>query len=158
MIEQIVKDWVKGKERALIKNYDEKGLRSSGNWANDLESVFSVSKTQINVKFLGSYYSEWLEEPGRAPNKNQDPVALRAFVGWAGSTWLKDWVERKGIGANPYAIAWKIAREGVPVPNENNPGGLISDILNLEAVQELAKLVGDYYINEIRTDLKQIRL
>jgi len=158
MVESIVKDWIKGTERDLVKSYRDKGLSASGNWEKELESVFKISKTNVNIKFLGSSYTQYLEVPGRGPNKNQDPVALRAFVGWAGSTFLKDWVERKGISANPFCIACKIAREGIPVPNKNNPGGLVSDVINKTTIQELAKRIGDFYINEIRTDLKSIKI
>jgi len=72
---------------------------------------------------------------GRKPNRKQDGLSIRKWVGWAGSTFLKDWVEAKGISISPYAVAYSIARKG----NSLYPNGstLISDLINETLVNNL---------------------
>ena len=74
---------------------------------------------------------------GRRPNFNQDPKAIKRFVGFAGSTFLKDWVKNKGLSINPYAVAYKIARKGIAEPTP--PNGLVTEVVNDEAIKELGK-------------------
>ena len=147
-------DWTDDKKRELIENYNRLGFKSSGNWAQELETQVTFNQSLVNIRFLGAQYTEYLVN-GRAPNKNQDQERLIAFVGWAGSTWLKDWVNRTGINANPYAVAWKIGREGIEVPNENNPGTLVSDVLNRREVDLLVNEIGGEIIGQLKSDLTQ---
>jgi len=78
---------------------------------------------------------------------------LKAWVGWAGSTFLKKWVDDKGLNINPFAVAWKIAREGWRVPNSNNSGKLLDDVLSFSKVEELAKLIGSDIEKDLRTEI-----
>ena len=72
---------------------------------------------------------------GRKPNRIQDPAKIKAWVGWAGSTFIKDWVEAKGLSISPYAVAYSIARKG----NSLYPQGstLLSDVINPNMVNSL---------------------
>ena len=64
----------------------------------------------------------------------------------------------KGIDVNPYAAAHKIVYQGITVPNPNNPGGVISDIINDQWFAELNKIIGLDVITDIRSDvLKQFK-
>lgn len=150
-----VLEWVDGRKRALVNNYRRLGFKASGQWEKDLESQTKFEFSKINIRFLGSAYTQQLTE-GRGPNRDQSPEGLRAFVGWAGNTWLKDWVNRRGINASPFAIAWKIGREGIEVPNQNNPGTLVSDVLNINEVNKLVLGLGDAVIIGLKTDIKKI--
>lgn len=152
MIKELVEDWTRKIEAGLINNYNRLGLNASGDWGREVESVSKVSQTTINIKFLGAPYTGVLTE-GRKPNKNQDPSVLHKWVGWAGSTILKDWVNQKGISANPFAVAYKIAREGIKVPNPNNPGTLISDVINEKTIQDLIDSLRIFVIDDIKSDV-----
>lgn len=147
--EKIIK-WLDETKADLISNYDRLGLRASGNWANDLETGFIQNKTGYKIFIKGSQYTGVLEY-GRKPNSNQEN--LRSFVGWAGNTWLKDWVQKKGLNISPFAIAYKIGREGIQVPNKFNKGGLVNDVLTKERIDKLVNELGMVYIESIKSDL-----
>jgi hypothetical protein len=149
MIEQIIDNWLTDIETDLIANYDRLGLRASGDWANSLEKFQKKEGKYLKVGILGNDYTIYLED-GRRPNKNQSDDKLKAWVGWAGSTFLKEWVDNKNIDASPYAIAWKIAREGWTVPNKNNKGGLVSDVVNVESIRDLSREISLSIIKEFR--------
>lgn len=87
----------------LIPKFRELGMPASGEWEDNVEA----RRNEI----WGTQYTKYLVE-GRPPNTDQSPEGLRKFVGWAGSTFIKEWVRDKGIPDNPYAVAYKIAREG----------------------------------------------
>lgn len=152
MIKELVEDWTKKIENDLIENYNRIGLKASGNWEKELESQVKISPKSINIRFLGSSYTGVLTQ-GRKPNKNQEPSKLRAWVGWAGSTFLKDWVNQKNISANPFAVAYKIAREGIKVPNSHNPGTLVSDAINDSSIQKLIDDLKIFVIDDIKSDI-----
>lgn len=79
------------------------GMNASGEWVRNLEAK--------NDEIWGRDYSEYLAK-GRPPNFDQDPESITKFARWAGATFIKKWVEDKGLSLNPYAVAYKIAREG----------------------------------------------
>jgi len=136
----------------LIKSYDEKGLRASGQYADELEAIVVQSGTKINAKIVGPIQSIFMEG-GRGPNRNQSQQAVKN-LGW----YLQQWVADKGINVNPYAAAHKIVYQGITVPNPNNPGGVISDIINDKWFAELNKIIGLDVITSIESDvLKQFK-
>ena len=137
----------------LVKNYDKLGLRASGRWANELENFSNESGKGYHFGILGASYTGAIES-GRKPNRNQKNI--RAFVGWAGSTFLKQWVKDKGLNISPYAVAYKIAREGVKVPNEFNKGGLVSDVITEERLMPFTKIVAIGMLEGLRSDIRNI--
>ena len=92
---------------------------------------------------------------GRGKNSSQDKEAVRKWVGWAGSTFLKKWVEDKGLDISPFAVAYKIARQGIRVPNENNDGRLISEVITAQSISGLLEKMGAYIITDIKTDIQK---
>jgi hypothetical protein len=54
---QDIQRWTQDQERNLIKSYEEKGFRASGNWAEQLESNFNLSARNLSIKFLGAPYT-----------------------------------------------------------------------------------------------------
>ena len=147
-----IENFLNGIKSDLVSNYDKLGLRASGNWEKELETQIEETSTGYHAKILGSDYT-WYLENGRKPNANQSPDSLRAWVGWAGSTFLKDWVERKGIPANPFAVAYKIAREGVKVPNRFNQGGIVSDVITQDRIDSFNENFNILLIENIKSDL-----
>ena len=154
-IMEIANKWSKDTINDLNANYNRLGLQASGNWGKELEDRNTVTESRIRIQILGSSYTGALVS-GRSPNRNQSDDSIRAFVGWAGSTWLNDWVEQKGISASPYAIAYKIAREGIKVPNANNPGTLISDVITEDRIDLLLKSIGQVVTVNLRSDIKKL--
>ena len=154
-VQQKIDAWLNESKLALIQSYDSKGIRASGNWANELEGKSEIGLSSYNVKILGAKYTGVLTD-GRKPNENQSN--LKVWVGWAGSTFLKDWVQRKGINASPFAVAWKIGREGIKVPNQFNPGGLIDDVMTRQRINKLIDQIGFVILGDLKSDvIKQFK-
>jgi len=148
----IIDNWLNGVERDLIGNYNRLGLKASGQWEQTLQQFVSTTNQGFTIGIKGQDYTEQLEN-GRRPNQNQSPEALKAWVGWAGSTFLAGWVKDKGIDISPYAVAWGIARNGWVVPNQYNAGGLVSDVVTVKRISELNNELVLFRVGELRSDI-----
>jgi len=150
-----IQDWLDQTKDDLITNYNRIGLRASGEWEQQLETRIEDSKSSIHAIILGARHTAIMTS-GRSRNKNQSPAALRAFVGWAGSTFLRQWVQNKSLSINPYAVAYKIAREGISVPNRFNKGTLITDVINENRVKKLYESLKHVIIKDMKSDVIKI--
>lgn len=107
-------------------SYKAKGLMASGNFAKELKLVVGSNNARITApRYVGAM------EGGRVAGR-RPPVAI-----------IRDWIIAKNkLGAKipleaAYPIAKKIGEEGIKVPNEHNPGGVVSDVLNPARVLKL---------------------
>lgn len=125
-IQQIATQWMEQRKTELLENYVRLKFKASGKWGNSLVPVVTETPTGLVLIMKGAKHTGIMIN-GREKNKNQNPDAIRAFVGWAGSTYLKQWVKDKGIDINPFAVAYKIARFGVKAPNPNVLDNVITD-------------------------------
>jgi len=142
--------WANDRIEAIKKSYNDKGLKASGNFERSLSQKVSSTATSLSIIFEGADYSQFMQF-GRASNKNQSPDKIKAWVGWAGSTILREWVKQKRLSISPYAVAWKIAREGIKVPNKHNKGGVISDAFPKDSFDALFAELGDVITSEIQS-------
>ena len=149
-IQQILNDWSERTKQELIGKYRSMGLKASGAFENGLTTDTTENRTQI-----WTVSHTWYMVNGRGKNSSQDKEAVRKWVGWAGSTFLKKWVEDKGLDISPFAVAYKIARQGIRVPNENNDGRLISSVINDNSISGLLSQMGIYIIKDIKTDIQK---
>lgn len=152
-LESKITDVLEKGKNDLIKSYSSKGLRASGKFERSLETFFKEKDNGFSFGILGANYADIMQN-GRMPNKNKD--SLKKFVGWAGSTFLADWVKDKGLSISPFAVAWKIAREGIKVPNRFNPGGVISDVINDSFVEEFRQIIKFHQIESVKSDVRNI--
>ncbi len=136
----------------LIKAYDQKGMRASGDFADSLEVVAN----RFNVKLWGNDYAQQLET-GRQSGK-RPPIDA-----------IKQWIDDKGIANRlngeitrnqlAFLIARKIGREGW---KRKDYGGveLISDVVTDERIQKIIDEVGEaqvvVYTTEIITLIKEM--
>ena len=150
-IEFILNEWSNRQKKGLIDQYNSMRLRASGAFEKGLDVKTESYKTTILTES-----HTWFMVNGRAANKKQDTESLRKWVGWAGSTFLKKWVDDKGLSVSPFAVAWKLAREGVKVPNNYNDGTLISAVINQSSFDLLNKELGTYMINDIKSEIVKI--
>lgn len=152
MIADKVKTYFDKTKGDLVKSYESKGLRASGEYGRELRVIISQQGTKINAKITGPIQSIFMEG-GRGPNKDTSHQAVKN-LGWH----LKQWVADKGINVNPYAAAHKIVNKGITVPGPYNPGGVISDIINDNWFTELNKILRFDVVSSIRSDvLKQFK-
>ena len=147
-----IEQWLGEVKGDLISQYNNMGLRASGQWEQGLETIVTQTDDKYNATILGEAYTGVLVS-GRKPNTDQDPESLRRWVGWAGSTFLKEWAQRKGVQASPFAVAWKIAREGVKVPNAHNAGGFVTAVITDARIRDLLYGISGYMISQVRSDV-----
>ena len=141
--------WLEERKHHLIANYNEMGLRASGNWPTTLKGEIIEQPTGIRLTMQGAYYSQQMIK-GRGQNRNQNPEAIKAWVGWAGSTILDQWVKDKGLDISPFAVAYEIARKGIMVPNRFNNGELMKGVITDETLKELLNIVGNGILKELK--------
>jgi len=152
-IQDIARAWTTETEKDLVTAYIANGSRASGNWAEELESKITTNPKGINIKMLGAFYTQWIEE-GRAPNKNQDHKKLVGFALWmsdktTGS--IYQWCKDKGIStAYAFPIAYDIGRFGY----DAKP--FIGDVINDESIAKLIKDIGLVFVNDVTSDLKSL--
>lgn len=145
---EIVEGWNAENRILLINKYDALGLRASGQWAQSLEDKAELDNTGILATMTGEDYTGAIAY-GRSPNQDQSEAAIKSWVGWAGSTFLADWVKDKGLSISPYAVAYKIARQGWEVPNAHNRGGLLDEVVNEKRIQILKDRLGEFFTTTI---------
>lgn len=152
--QEIVDKWLAKVKKDLEANYLRLGLKASGNWPKALEPFTERTNDGLRLGMLGEEYTGAIEN-GRNPNRDQSEEGLKAWVGWAGSTFLDQWVKDKDLDSilSPFAVAWKIALTGWEVPNPHNAGGLVSDVLTRERTNELNRELSAYYVGEIKTEM-----
>lgn len=151
-IKDTISDWLNSMRKGLIDNYGSRGYHS-GSWGGELETEVINRSNGYSAIIRGPFYTRFLID-GRAPNKDQSEDSIRAWVGWAGSTFLAKWVEDKNIIASPFAVAYKIARKGWTIPNPYNDGKLISDVINDDTIADLLKNIMVGFVNDVRSDMK----
>ena len=150
---EILTEWTKDIERELINNYSLKNIRASGRFEDSISHVITDNSTTISgAMYIGASIN------GRKRNTNQSPEAIRKWVGFAGSTFIAQWCEDKGVPVSAaYAIAYKIATTGWTIPNNHgNDGKLLTDTMNEENILKLQKALGRFYTQEIKSDIQKI--
>ena len=125
---EILRVWLEEQKTGIIANYNAKGRKASGRFERETYVQMGTNNGAImSPRYAGVMLF------GRRANTNQEPKAIKAFVGWAGSTFLKDWVQNKGLSISPFAVANKIARKGITEPTP--PNGLVTEVVNDEAIK-----------------------
>ena len=147
-IEQILQKWTNEMQDELIDQYHKLGLKASGKFERGLKNEVTENK----LKIIDTAGHSWYMVNGRNPNHSQDPQKLKKWVGWAGSTFLKQWVEDKGLSISPFAVAWKIAKGGIKVPNINNSGELMK-VFSQNKFDGLINKLGNYEIETIKSEV-----
>ena len=120
----------------LIPKFKELNMNASGKWIASLET----ERRATNVGVIrGIDYSYYLVN-GRGANTDQSLEGLRKWAVWAGNTFIKDWVQAKGLTANPIAVAMSIAKKGTTWKRK---GG--SDLLEVLESPEVQKYVAERF-------------
>jgi len=129
---EILRTWLEEQKTGIIANYNAKGRRASGGFESKTYVQMDANKGAIMAP---AYAGVMLF--GRRANFDKSDEAIKKWVRWAGSTFLKDWVQNKGLSISPYIVANKIARNGIAEPTP--PNGLVTEVVNAEAIKELGK-------------------
>lgn len=126
----------------IVKAQQAKGLRASGDSARSLEFTVNDLGDIVRFQITGAFYWKYQENGSPATDPNGKPS--REFV-----EIIANWILNKRLSISlkaAYPIALKKIREGTQVPNQWNPGGVLSEPLNLDRVINLLtpKLMADY--------------
>ena len=141
-----VQEWLNETTTALVENYNRLGLRASGEWEQSLKGTQEETETGIKVIISGSKYTEQLSI-GRRPGK-MPPRQV-----------ILNWIREKNIQSElkpqtlAYLIQRKIGTEGIKVPNKYNAGGLVTDVLTTERINDLIKNVGNVILAKQKSDI-----
>lgn len=95
------------------------GIRASGRSAASLRKAVTRSGQTSTLQLLGAAYF-YQQMHGRKPSSKKPSRAMVES--------LREWVKIRGLNIPAYAIAMKIQREGITVPNRFNPGGVLDAI------------------------------
>lgn len=133
-------------DQILIPRFYELKMNASGRWVDSLTVTYDGSK---KATIRGQYYSYWLAN-GRNPNQNQDPEVLKRWAVWAGNTFIKKWVEDKGLAADPIAVAMSIAKKGT---SWKRKGG--SDLLEVLTRETTIQFIRDRMKATIRPKIAE---
>lgn len=140
----------------LIAKYDELELRASGEYARELEVVIS----QDSVKMLSAVQAAFMENGISPSGHPYGPV--RAIERWIETKDSLPPIFKEKKDTLKFAIARKIANEGIRVPNENNRGKVVSEVIDgfiendlPEMLNEIGVVFTTRFASDIRNILKQ---
>ena len=160
-LKETFESWLNKIQSGLVESYISKGLKASGEWEKSLEQFYSKEGGKFTFGIKANDYSEYMQN-GRRPNKKQGHENLVKWAYWATNEefstggFISKWARVKGLSGNPFGIAYNIAKEGIKVPNTHNVGGLVTDVVNDESIKELSDSLTLFFVNKIRSDLRQI--
>lgn len=152
--EQIYRKYLEKLRLKLIDKYNELGLRASGEFENALEPIV----TNSSMILYGANHTQFMEK-----GRGTGPVNYKKLA-----PFMERWIEVKtGLPSVFYekkkqmsfAIAYKIAEEGIQVPNKYNKGKLIEDVVNdflANDIYEMLQELGDIFLSRIRADVAEI--
>lgn len=112
----------------VAANYNKMGLKASGNFERELK----VTDYGSGVRLTAPLYVMNMEN-GRKPGKRPPMDVIKR--------WIRD---KNKQGANipegaAFAIAKKIGKEGIKVPNQYNGGGVVSNIVTPQLVTRITE-------------------
>lgn len=119
----------------LITTYDEIGIRATGDYEKELET--EVTNTRLII--WGAFHSQFMESGRRSGGRPPIPSIIR-------------WIEnKKNLPPSmirdkkrvAFAIANKIAKEGVKVPSQYNAGEVISKVINDFLANDVYKMIDE---------------
>jgi hypothetical protein len=158
-IKETISEWLGEVRTDIGKKYEE--IEHFGIFAKDanfpdlietnIEEVNGLYKSQV----LGPYYTYWLEH-GRGPTLDptpHNPTVREVVLRWIKKYGVQAYNKKYNQSTLAFFISKSIHENGIKVPGKYNPGGLISDVITQQRVQDLYRKVGQVFINEIRSDV-----
>lgn len=149
-LENDIKIWQKNSIDQLVRLYNQRNIKASGNWGEQLEGKSVIEKHRINIKILGEAYTEFiLSGRGKTKSSIQNNPPLEEII--------RKWIDDKGITPRggidkdtlAFLITRKIHREGTD--QYTNPKKSRTELLN----DVFTKQNTDNLIDLIRKDLVQ---
>ena len=137
----------------LIRSHLRLNQKASGKWIDGLE----VQVKGTSGAIWGENYTEWIAK-GRPPNKDKGMAAVRAWAGWAANTFIRDWLDAKGLDLPAYGVAMNIALHGT----KSHPKGtdlldaVLTEMRLFKAVKNIQAKVEHDLIGEMRNQYARL--
>ena len=152
-IEEVVKSWLDGSKSQIISNYDRDNMRASGSFAKSLRVEILQQSGLIKGTLYGANHSIFVDK-GRWATGGGGNGQLREAI--------KQWIDDKGITPRDniskdslaFLISRKIHREGWK-PKNIYPNGVISSVINDNAIKELLASLGANVKLQVKNDIWQ---
>jgi hypothetical protein len=143
----IVGDQLEKTKQAVIDKQRAMGIRDRGESAGSLRVELASSDTSIRGQVFGFERLKLQDKPGRGPNRSGKPGRQQIEN-------LKKWAVRHGMDEGAaWGIATKQAKEGTPVPNPHNPGGVLDPLDPAEVKKQLAPRIRGAVLKELRNNI-----
>lgn len=137
----------------LVQKYYEYGLKASGNYENELEYLIKAR----GFTLFGAEYSEYMDR-GRGAGGDYKKIAP-LIRGWIEVKSSLPQFFRDNKESLSFAIAYRIAEEGIQVPNEHNKGAVVSMVVNdflAKDVEDLIDEVGEVQVQLITSQITNV--
>lgn len=149
----IIHKYLEVLKEKLIRKYDELGLRASGKYEDELEGVLTSS----GFIMFGAKHSEYMER-GRGTGGDYKKLAPIISEWIDVKTSLPEFFTENKESLS-FAIAYKIANEGIKVPNQFNKGEVVSSVVNdflAKDVETLIEEIGLVYFTRFESEISNI--
>ena len=147
-IAEEVQKWLDESKAKIIANYDRDNMRASGNFAKSLETNVKESQGRVIGVMVGAHHSLFVDQGRRAGKR--PPISA-----------ILQWIDDKRINPTDiskpslaFLIARKIGNEGWK-PKNRFPNGVISSVINQDAIDKLLISLSKVAATNIRTEVWQ---
>ena len=134
----------------LVHKYYEYGLNASGNYEDELEEEIKPR----GFTLFGAQYSEYMDR-GRGAGGDYKKIAP-LIRGWIEVKTSLPQFFRDNKESLSFAIAYRIAEEGIQVPNEYNKGAVVSMVVNDFLAKDIENLIDEVGEVEVQMITSQI--
>lgn len=148
---EVLESYMKRFRSELIRIYDEEGIRASGDYERALEWTITGS---FKLKMIGAKHAGAIEY-GIRPSGHRYG-AVKAIERWIQNKQNLPSYFKTNVDRMKFAIAKKIANEGIEVPNEFNKGRVVSRVVDEflgEGLKELVNELGQTYVPIIQSEV-----
>jgi hypothetical protein len=152
MVGDILSAWMQEAKQSFIDEYNRSGRRASGRMERETDIVVLDERHQqiVTSKYIGALVG------GRKPTSTttKGSPTLREVI--------LEWIDDKGITPKDgtkeslsYAIAQKIHKDGIKVPNKYNDGTILQKAFPTTLIDKLNKELGRFYTTEIIKEIQE---
>ncbi|MEO6521357.1 MAG: hypothetical protein ABIN91_06765 [Mucilaginibacter sp.] len=121
----------------IIDIATQKGMNASGKTLSSIEIIETPKGYDLQAS-----PSIYFMEHGRGPTHPGTPAGNPNLV-----EVIQDWLDAKGINANPYAIAKAIHKNGTKLYRSGGNSGILSVPLNLDRLDQVFNDISAEYLN-----------
>ena len=142
----------KGIVKDLQDSMSSKGLNASGKTSKSISYQVEETLTKAILKIIANRSIGALQfgrKAGKMPPRDV----------------IRQWIDSKPISLTDgmtkdqlaFLIQRKIGREGIKVPNRYNPGGVISDVINDQLIDDIFKKIKLASVNRLVEATKKVK-